>query len=506
MGRVVRGRRPDLNTRERVGQALHQRIRALYEVVVGPAALADDSDASAARMLQEVLDEAERDGGSGVLWAAIAAVSTVYPDETRMLEAQRARHSMSRDRYFLWFLSWSARIATLEGSPWRPVQFVVDSVLVDVDRCARYNRHTGIQRVVRETIPRWYGNRSVTLARWDFESHAYESLPPEDEDRVLRWGQVPKQSEALHLDDEHREEPLFVPHRSRVVLPEVASHEQNRLIQALGRYSSNRVAAIGYDCIPLTSPDMMPRPGGTEFLSYMAAIREAELVAGISVAATAEFRGYFQAVAAQGGHVPTVIECELAVDAGPASNSSTPDHADPTIVVVGSHEPRKNHLAILHASERLWREGLRFRLDFYGSPGFSDGFDEQVHLLAKRGRPVAVHVGVDDTTLWAAYRSARFSVFPSLHEGYGLPVSESIASGTPVVTTDYGSTREIAERGGALTIDPRDDAALEDAMKRLLVDDALLDRLRQECASLVPRSWQQYADELWDLVTREAAA
>jgi glycosyltransferase involved in cell wall biosynthesis len=168
------------------------------------------------------------------------------------------------------------------------------------------------------------------------------------------------------------------------------------------------------------------------------------------------------------------------------------------VLVVGSHEPRKNHLAVLHAAEVLWREGLRFRLHLIGGPGWTTtAFDERLAALRSAGRDVEAQRSADDDALWAAYRRARFSVFPSLHEGYGLPVVESLALGTPVVATSYGSVGELAADGGVVPVDPRDDDALADAMRSLLVDDELLDRLRAEARDRPARTWDDYARELW---------
>ena len=75
-------------------------------------------------------------------------------------------------------------------------------------------------------------------------------------------------------------------------------------------------------------------------------------------------------------------------------------------------------------------------------------------------------------------------------------MEESLAAGTPVITSRFGSMAELAEGGGALTVDPRDDHDLRDAMRALLTDDALHLRLREEAAARPPRTWDTYAAEL----------
>ena len=133
---------------------------------------------------------------------------------------------------------------------------------------------------------------------------------------------------------------------------------------------------------------------------------------------------------------------------------------------MGSLEPRKNHLALLYAAERLWRDHLPFQLLLVAGSGWGDEIPHRITQLRHQGRPLYTRTKISDTELANAYRHARFSVFASLHEGYGLPVAESLALGTPVITTNYGSTKQIAAPGGAILIDPRDDDALLDAMRR----------------------------------------
>ena len=177
------------------------------------------------------------------------------------------------------------------------------------------------------------------------------------------------------------------------------------------------------------------------------------------------------------------------------------------MLVVGSHEPRKNHLAVLHAAEVLWREGISFSVTFIGGSGWGDEFPSRVAELEAAGRPVVVRRGVSDEDLAAAYRSASFSVFPSLHEGFGLPVAESLAFGTPVITADFGATAETGFDGGAVLIDPWDDGALTDAMRMLLTDPLALRHLREEARHRVVREWHEYAADLWSwLVEPEIGA
>ena len=129
-------------------------------------------------------------------------------------------------------------------------------------------------------------------------------------------------------------------------------------------------------------------------------------------------------------------------------------------------------------------------------------FDAYVERLQAEGVRVRVERRVSEKELWGAYTRARFTVFPSLIEGFGLPVAESIAAGTPVITSNYGSMAELAGGGGALLVDPRNVDDLEEQMRRLLTDDVLVEQLRREARERDLGNWDEYARDVWEFFTR----
>jgi glycosyltransferase involved in cell wall biosynthesis len=168
---------------------------------------------------------------------------------------------------------------------------------------------------------------------------------------------------------------------------------------------------------------------------------------------------------------------------------------------VGSIDRRKNQIMVLEAAERLWREGHMFSLHFLGSGGLPPGdFTEWLEQLVASGRPITVASEVSDDDLTRAVGAARFTAFLSLHEGFGLPVAESLALGVPVLASNIGSVRSLADGHGGLVVDPNDADAVTTQMRRLLTDDALIDELRTLARAQPSRSWADYAADLWRLV------
>jgi glycosyltransferase involved in cell wall biosynthesis len=262
---------------------------------------------------------------------------------------------------------------------------------------------------------------------------------------------------------------------------------------------------IGFDCVPITTAETTALGVSEAFAHNLAAVRHLDRVSTISEAAAVEYGGWETMLSSIGQQGPQILVDRLPAEV-PFTTEAELEEARaqltvgdiPMVLCVGSHEPRKNHLALLHAAELLWREGVQFNLVLVGGRSWNDWrFRDALADARSRNRPVEAVTTVTDRLLWAAYRLARFVVFPSLNEGYGLPVAEALACGTPVVTSAYGSMAEIAAGGGALLVDPRDDRSIADAMRRLLTDATERARLSAEAAARPASSWDDYACRVW---------
>ena len=136
-------------------------------------------------------------------------------------------------------------------------------------------------------------------------------------------------------------------------------------------------------------------------------------------------------------------------------------------------------MLLLDTCERLWQEGHRFDLAIAGraNPHFAKPILERIRGLKRAGHPLIHRKTVTDDALWNLYRSAYFSVFPSRYEGYGLPIQESLWTGTPCVCADIPALRELSGDGGCLEFRDNDGASLYAEMKRLLTDETCHGRL-----------------------------
>jgi glycosyltransferase involved in cell wall biosynthesis len=258
---------------------------------------------------------------------------------------------------------------------------------------------------------------------------------------------------------------------------------------------------VGYDCIPMSSAETVTLAEPEKFGRYLELVKFADRLAGISRTAAAEFEGFGRALAAQGLSGPHVVACPLPESSTvPGTlDDQEPEPARPLVACIGTVGRRKNQVALVEAAELLWREGLDFELRILGHVGAErTPLVGLVPELQELGRPLLIEPGVSDARIAATFEHARCLVFPTLHEGFGLPIVEALSHGVPVITSDFGSTREVGEGKGALLVDPEDVDALADALRALLSDDVLHARLVAEAKSRPVRTWADYADDLWE--------
>ncbi len=385
----------------------------------------------------------------------------------------------------------------------RSVRVVSDVVLVDVEHTARTGLATGIQRVARETTRRWDRDHDVVFVGWSDDLANLRVLDEAERSRALTGRQDTRPVSPPTED-------VVVPWRATYLLPELSpERERNERIAALAEFAECRTGVIGFDCVPISSAETTALGVSEAFAGNLAAVRHMDRVSAISRAAATEYRGWATMLESIGTVGPTITSELLPAEAAPSAPADVAAARDglglpglPLVLCVGTHEPRKNHLAVLHAAELLWREGLRFSLVLIGGRSWNDDrFQAALAAARARNRAVAAPSGIDDTQLWAAYRAARCLVFPSLNEGFGLPVAEALACGTPVITSGYGSMAEIADAGGALLVDPRDDRSIADALRALLVDDTLHAELAAAAAARPVKTWDDYAGEVWTALT-----
>ena len=174
------------------------------------------------------------------------------------------------------------------------------------------------------------------------------------------------------------------------------------------------------------------------------------------------------------------------------------------VLFVGAIQRRKNIRALVRAFERMpasWRLALA---------GAADGFGAAEELRAIDGSPrkgdIDVLGYVTRTEIEALYRRARIFAFPSLDEGFGMPVLDAMANSVPVVTSQRSALPEVAG-DAALLVNPEDPEEIAAALVRLASDPALCEDLaRRGRERVLLFSWESALARTWEVYEELAGA
>lgn len=266
-----------------------------------------------------------------------------------------------------------------------------------------------------------------------------------------------------------------------------------------------------HDCIPLLLPEYCTEGTSRDYARWFANLPlHADGVIAVSRSTEQDMRRLLRESLPE---LPAPASAVLRLDAAPrAPSGPVPPHrllrdGQPFVLFVSTIEGRKNHLMAFNAWLALLRRlgGAAVpRLVCVGRPGWRA--EAALGLLeaspALRGK-VQILSDVPDPLLAALYGACLFTLYNSHHEGWGLPVTESLAAGKLAVVPRHSSLVEAGE-GGAVFFEPGSEPALVDTLARLITDPA--QRQAAEAAIRRPgRDWATVADRFLAEAARLAA-
>ncbi|HEY1107641.1 MAG TPA: glycosyltransferase [Opitutaceae bacterium] len=283
---------------------------------------------------------------------------------------------------------------------------------------------------------------------------------------------------------------------------ELFSEEERPGFSAFLEAHGARCAVAFHDAIPLKHPHITWPKSVARHPAYMKLLARFGRVWAVSQASRDELLGFWRWLGLE--HTPTVDVLPLGADLADRSHlaaSPEPERqtASPSLLCVGIIEPRKNQAFLLDTCAALWRSGLAFELHLVGrvNPHFGAPIVAKIkELRREHGTRLQFHEAASDKTVASLYATARASVFPTIAEGCGLPLLESLAYGVPCMHSDLPVLQENAAGGGCLAAAVNDSAAWQSALRAVLTDRALHARLANEAATRTLPTWAEAAQRL----------
>ena len=247
-------------------------------------------------------------------------------------------------------------------------------------------------------------------------------------------------------------------------------------LRALRHQHRLRTVVLCYDLLPITHPELFQPGVDASFAAYWRATLPVTDRCIVTADCIAQDLRRFCASA--GIAVPEIVQLPLGYDPAPKAAPGPLPHglvAGRYALLVGTIEPRKGHAMLLRAWQILLERGVPqasgFCMVFVGRPGW---MVEPVLAALATGIPGIVHLpGVDDAVLDTLYGHAAFCLYPSLYEGFGLPVIEAFARGLPLIASTAPAVQELAA-DLAPCLDPTDATAWAAAIEHWITQPAAL--------------------------------
>jgi len=330
---------------------------------------------------------------------------------------------------------------------------------IDSGVATQFSRLAALESNIYHVLPKWYG----TLATW-LRKHSRSQ-------RLRRWfAPQPGHLGAFKLVHSAYASSIRrgLPTRALAITP----NENDLFIlpdaywtkrgvwraAAAARSSGAMVATMIYDLIPLTHPQYVGQKRTEGFRRYLHhAIENSDLLVSISQTVEIEIRQYiaknrleFRSVPSEIRHLTLGAELKLVdgevrrsvqelFSASPqASSGSNP------YLMVATFDPRKNHHYLLDAFDLIWQRNLDLRLCLVGRVGsLCEDVVQRIHSHPEFGKRLIAYHDMKDSELQHCYQSCRGVIFPSIVEGFGLPIVESLWFGKKTFASDTPIHREV---------------------------------------------------------------
>lgn len=417
---------------------------------------------------------------------------------------ERAREHL---RWADTFALWAAEIETLTAGPTLGGHPNRRFVLMDVTYSGRDPANSGIPNVTRRLASELSKNRDLFLVFGIWAAGTYV-LPSPWHRSFLESYSGPNDWLGRLIEQLGEDVPLerileaADPRCTRppvLFFPEAALDASAQQRVLWGRSKGFRVAFILYDLLPVYEAKYIDRAIVESFPHYLDAVLQADAIWSISPFTLREFERYCEERGAIPPRNREAVWLPGQFSDSPRRPGSSSYAEEIRILCVCTIEPRKNHRTLIKAFEklRLRRPDLPLRLILVGVGYAGDeALLDWVREATRRDDRIEWRGAIPQTELQAEFTRATFSVYPSLAEGFGLPILESLWMGKPCICHEDGVMAQLAAAGGCITVDMKEPTELSIAMERLCSDPALFEVFWRQMATREIDTWPTYGDAI----------
>lgn len=380
---------------------------------------------------------------------------------------------------------------------------MTDAILFLCEETSRVARNSGIQRVVR-MLAKALLNLDKKVIPVKLGPNGFEVLTDEELEFLGLFN-------GPRVDQWTTPETIFIEGQyitKNILIAELTTYRHVKFTEELFNHCTDNglnIVSIFFDAIPILFKGSYSKEWSESHLDYMINLSRSNVVLPISKNAKNDYLKFVKKPI----NSNLIVEEELLptkfIEMEPVptkiNNTKVID-----ILCVSTIEIRKNHERLLNGFHKakmiLSEKGYEINLTLIGHIDRFWGDYAKIIESKISEYGVVLIENASDNELVDAYKKADFSIYPSLYEGYGLPIVESLFLNTPVACSGVSSMGEVAQIGGCITFDPHEENNIRDAIITLSTKQYLRDRLGRQINSIQWRSWNDYANNVISYIER----
>ena len=379
-------------------------------------------------------------------------------------------------------------------------------VLLYVEHTSIFDRITGVQRVCYKLAAMLEAQgETVLLVKLDSATLSLAPLNLEERSRFIKQSGRQSDDRADMLYDPGMFDKMMELLRNQarvpwIIIPEVTYHTTHvnpptsRLVK-VARNFGLRVGVIFYDVIPFLVKDAAEN--ALKHADYMSSIALVDVIWPISHYSSDLMLDYYQRHETMNdSELPVISVATLAEEMDTPRQTKSASAAGRNIVCVGTIDERKNQITLIRAFNKFCKAhpGTDWKLHVIGL--VRDSYKKIIEREASKNNNITFHYNASDEDIKQFYMNCNFTVFPSLEEGYGLPVVESLWNLRPCICAAFSSMAELQDGGGCLAINTRSVDEVLFAITSLMVDENLYQQKIDEIIQRPVKTWYEYAGNI----------
>lgn len=378
-----------------------------------------------------------------------------------------------------------------------------ETIIMDMTNPSHDPANPGIIRVCRCLAATMQYYMDPVFVIWSEPDKAYV-LPTQEEYHMMGTFNGPILFDHMRLSPDEYRIPLTTYLKRRtpkkiqwLFLPDIIFMDRGEDIRRYCRENHFEMADIFYDDIPYRMDDIYDVDRQDEHAKYMIRLADSVFISSISQYSTNCLQHFYKKTGITNANIVTLEIPGEFKSVQRVVKEQIPENDEIQFICVSTLEPRKNHRTLIDACLLLEKSypDLKFRLVMIGNkyPGHFD-IAEYAGRVSKEHKCIQYLGVVSDEVMQEEIRKSAFTVYPSIMEGYGMPIAESLWQGKPCLCSGDGAMGEIAKGGGCYTVDITNIHEVADALYLLCTNHSLVHRLTTEAVTRKIVTWEEYAE------------